>query len=97
MDTPLINSDQPDSRAPLPFAYKRNHDIRNQKVVFNPVGQYATDVSFIHAEIRMPFNHIPKIIHVAGSTTLCRGYVSPHQLRPSLVRGLELGPMHQPL
>ena len=61
-------SDQPDSRAPPPFAYERNHDLRNQKVVFNPVGQYATDVSFIHAEIRMPFKHIPKRIHVARST-----------------------------
>ena len=38
------------------------------EVVFNPVGQYATDVTFIHAEIRMPFKLIPKRIHVARYT-----------------------------
>ena len=30
------------------------------------MGQYATDV--IHAEIRMPFKHIPKRIHIARYT-----------------------------
>ena len=37
-------------------------DIRNQKVVFNLVGQYATNVTVILAEIRKPFKHIPKRI-----------------------------------
>ena len=63
-------SDQPDSRAPLPFAYERSHDIRNQKVVFNPVGQYATDVSFIHAKIRMPFKHIIKVRYVIAHSKI---------------------------
>ena len=61
-------SDQLDPCAPQPFAFERNHDIRNQKVVFNPVGQYFTDVTFIHAEIRMPFKHIPQRVHIARYT-----------------------------
>ena len=41
---------------------------KSQKVVFNLVGQYATEITFIHSEIRMPFKHIPKQIQQARST-----------------------------
>ena len=44
------NSDQP-------FSYRRTHDLKEQKVIFNPIGRYATDVTFLHAEIRVPYNH----------------------------------------
>ena len=43
------NSDQP-------FSYRRTHHLKEQKVIFNP--SYATDVTFLHAEIRVPYNHI---------------------------------------
>ena len=30
-------------------------DLAQQKVVFNPIGKYATDVTFAHIELRVPF------------------------------------------
>ena len=41
-----------------PRTYTRTHDLKNQKVIFNPIGRYATDVTFLHAEIRVPYTHI---------------------------------------
>ena len=41
-----------------PFSHRRTHDLKEQKVIFNPIGRYATDVTFLHDEIRVPYNHI---------------------------------------
>src|SRR5574343_93527 len=40
-----------------PFTYERNFDLAQQKVIFNPVGQYATDVTFMHLELKVSFGH----------------------------------------
>ena len=57
-----------DHKAPPPLTYERNHDLGNQKVIFNPVGQYATNINFVQAEIQIPYKHIPKQIQQARST-----------------------------
>ena len=31
---------------------------KTKKVIFNPIGRHATDVTFQHVEIRVPYNHI---------------------------------------
>ena len=36
-------------------------DSTQQTVVFTPIGKYATDVTFLHVEIRVPFNHFPEM------------------------------------
>jgi hypothetical protein len=61
LDTGLA-TDPTNERAPPPFTYDRSQDLKHQKVIFNQVGQYATDVTFLHAEIRVPFKHIQKHI-----------------------------------
>src|SRR5574343_108543 len=40
-----------------PFTYERNFDLAQQKVIFNPIGQYATDVTFMHLELKVSFGH----------------------------------------
>ena len=44
-----------DRGAEQPFSYERRFDLAQQKVVFNPIGQYATDVTFAHIQLRVPF------------------------------------------
>jgi hypothetical protein len=38
-----------------PFSYERKFDLTQQKVIFNPIGKYATDVTFAHIELRVSF------------------------------------------
>jgi len=61
----LLHTPPPSQGSPVihnqdPFTYNKNPDLRNQRVIFNPIGKYATDVTFVHAGIRVPFKHIRK-------------------------------------
>ena len=47
------NRKGPDSEQP--FSYERIFDLTQQKVVFNPVGRFATDVTFAHIELAVPY------------------------------------------
>ena len=38
-----------------PFSYERTFDLTQQKVIFNPIGKFATDVTFAHVELRVSF------------------------------------------
>ena len=49
---------QNDYQAQQPFSYQRTHDLKDQEVIFNPIGGYATDVTFLRAEIREPYTNI---------------------------------------
>ena len=49
---------QNDYRVSQPFTYKQTHVIQDQKVIFKPNGLYATNLTFLHAKIRVPNNHI---------------------------------------
>ena len=40
-----------------PFSRTRNLDLTQQKIIFNPIGQYAVDVTFVHVELKVPFGH----------------------------------------
>lgn len=52
------NSGQHDAK---PFGYDRTFDLAQQKVIFNPIGQYAVDVTFLHVELKVPFGHYPQL------------------------------------
>lgn len=39
-----------------PFSYQRTWDLTQQKVVFTPIGRYATDVTFVHISLKVPFH-----------------------------------------
>jgi len=51
---PEHNRKGPDSEQP--FSYDRKFDLTQQKVIFNPIGQFATDVSFAHIELVVPYD-----------------------------------------
>jgi hypothetical protein len=38
-----------------PFSYERKFDLTQQKVIFNHIGKYATDVTFAPVELRVSF------------------------------------------
>lgn len=46
-----------------PFSYQRTHDLKDQKVIFNPIGRYATYVTFLLAEIPVPYSYIELLIN----------------------------------
>ena len=50
-----LGSPTPSPDQDQPFSYERKFDLAQQKVIFHPIGQYATDVTFAHIELRVPF------------------------------------------
>ena len=44
-------------RDATPFTYERTFDLTQQKVIFNPIGKYAVDVTFLHMELKVNFGH----------------------------------------
>ena len=48
---------QNDYSASQPFANEQSKEIKHQKIIFHPIEQNVTDVTFLHSEIRVPYKH----------------------------------------
>ena len=53
---PGYDSERKGNDRDQPFSYERTLDLTQQKVVFNPIGQFATDVTFAHLQLQVPFD-----------------------------------------
>lgn len=49
--------DRPGQDKEDPYSHECTFNLAVQLVIFNTIGKYATDVTFAHIEINVPFGH----------------------------------------